>query len=559
MYEFNDKPDAKHPWTSKMSETKWYDYGLPCPCGKSSDAYAIDLEGDGFCFSCKEYFKDRTTELSRSSAFDKDSVVNEAIDEVSENIEFEYYPHRRISKRTFEFYDIKTVMKDNLPYQTGFEYPGKGVKIRNHKFTKPRDKWFTKGDLKSPGLYGRDKFDPGSKEFIVICEGMYDAPSVYEMLRGKSVAPVSVTSSGMARRDCIQDWEYINSFKKIVLAFDNDDAGREATKAVAPLFDFNKVYQLRMEKRKDPTEYLENYEDKEFCDLFEAARRFAPDNIISSFHEIKAALHDSNENMICDYPFQGLNNSLYGLFEQEYVVVKAPEGVGKSSLFRAIEYHILKKTDYNIGLIHLEENSATTIKGLVSYELRENLVLPDNSTSEDEIFKGFKDLVQNNESRVHIYTSYDVEDEQGFLDNIRFMATAGGCKVIFFDHITWLATGQADDNDGAERKKLDRISQKLKLLAKELNICIILISHINDAGQTRGSRNITKVADTVISISRDMLSENPETRNILAFMVEKARLSAKTGPSGHAIYDRDTGTLNDPAFKSDNNLKGIKI
>lgn len=525
-----------------FNKSKWFDYGMPCPCGKSSDAYAIDLEGDGFCFSCKKYFNDKEEELEEE---------NEQLDstrgaEGTTYLDYEYYPHRNISKRTYEFYDIKTTIKDSKPYQTGFEYPGRGVKIRNHIFNKPRDKWFTKGDMGSPGLFGLDKFDPGSKEYIVITEGMYDAPAVYEMLRGKSVAPVSVTSSGMARRDCIQDWEKINSFKKIVLAFDNDDAGREATKAVAPLFDFNKVYQLRMEKRKDPTEYLENYEVSEFVALFESARRFAPDNIISTFSEIKQALHDSHENLISDYPFEGLNNSLYGMFEQEYVVIKAPEGVGKTSLFRAIEYHILKNTNESIGIIHLEENSATTVKGLVSYELRKNLILPDDATSEEEIFEGYKTIVQNNEDRVHIYTSFDVEDEQSFLDNIRFMTTAGGCKVIFFDHITWLATGQAEDQDGAERKKLDRISQKLKLLAKELNFCVILISHINDQGLTRGSRNITKVADTVVSISRNVLSGNPEERNVLSFLVEKARLSAKTGPSGYAIYDRDSGTLNDP-------------
>src|SRR5690606_11056887 len=97
-------------------------------------------------------------------------------------------------------------------------------------------------------------------------------------------------------------------------------------------------------------------------------------------------------------------------------------------------------------------------------------------------------------------SSFELEDETVFLDNIRFLATVANCDFIFLDHITWLATG-LDQED--ERRKLDRISQKLKLLAKELRICIVMVTHTNDDGRTRGSRNIETVTNTMIHLTRD--------------------------------------------------------
>src|SRR5690606_38686568 len=128
-------------------------------------------------------------------------------------------------------------------------------------------------------------------------------------------------------------------------------------------------------------------------------------------------------------------------------------------------------------------------------------VLPDCGLSREDILSGYRRAVQDTEGRVHIHSSFDIEDEDGFLGNIRFLAGAAKCRFIFLDHISWLATGMQDDD---ERKKLDRLSQKLKLLAKELRFCLIEISHVNDDGKTRGSRNITKVANTVIDLSRDV-------------------------------------------------------
>lgn len=462
------------------------------------------------------------------------------------NATFRFHPHRGISQRTFEFYNVLTEFTINdegkeVPTRTGFIYPNDAIKFRSYE----KKEFYSKGPMSEAGCFGVDKFDPGSKDSITITEGEYDALATYEIARG-STAAISVRSASSALRDCTRDYEFINSFQRIILAFDNDEPGQQASRQVASLFDFSKVYHVKLNRHKDANAYLEAGEVEEFYRAWSNAKRYAPDNIISTFQEFAESLVHTDKGLLATYPFETLNSRLYGLFAGDVVVFKGLEGIGKTEIFRAMEYHLLSTTDLNIGILHLEEDNGITLKALAGYHMNVPTTLPDSGVSNSEVLAAIRDLVKGREDRIHIHSSWDIEDENGIIDNIRFLATAAGCKIIFLDHISWLATGQTDDD---ERKKLDRISQKLKLLAKELEICIVLISHVNDNGQTRGSRNITKNANTVIHLSRNVTSMDETERLSTHLMVEKARLGGHTGPAGTLLFDRQSYTLKEKSYE----------
>lgn len=449
---------------------------------------------------------------------------------------YEYHAHRGISAKTFEFYNVYTEFVDGQPNKVGFIYPNNAIKFRSYE----EKAFFSEGPMSDAGCFGTDKFDRGSKSSITLFEGEYDALAGYEILRGDS-ACISVRSASSAKRDVVRDWDYINSFGRIVIAFDSDEAGRSAARAVAPLFDYAKVYHVDLNRHKDANAYLEAGEANEFEGAWKAAKRYAPDNIISTYEEFARSLVETKDDVLATLPFPTLQNRLYGLLSGRVYVFKGLEGIGKTEIFRAMEYHVLSTTKHNIGVLHLEEDNGTTIKALAGYTLKVPTVAPDSSVSNDEIMAAIKKLTKDDEGRLHIHEAWDVEDEDAILDTIRFLASAVGCRLIFLDHISWLATGLDADDD--ERRKLDRISQKLKLLAKELKIAIIEISHVNDSGQTRGSRNITKNADVVVHMSRNITSTDETERNTIHLMVEKARLGGNTGPAGSLVFDRETFTL----------------
>jgi len=489
----------------------------PCPDCGSSDALTKYTDGHTFCFSCTKYRK-----------------ANGDLMEKPENALYEYRAHRGISQQTFEFYNVLTETVDGNPVRVAFVYPNKAIKWRDWN----EKKFYADGPMSAAACFGVDKFDAGSKDSITITEGEYDALAVHEITRGNTVA-ISVRSASSAKADCTRDYEYINSFSRIVLAFDNDEPGQTAARSVASLFDYGKVYHVKNTRYKDANDYLKNGEADEYLATWKAAKRYSPDNIISTMPEFAGALKKAKEDIIGTYPFSGLQDRLYGLARGEVAVFKGDEGIGKTEIFRAMEYHLLKTTKSNIGVIHLEEDNGTTLRALAGYELGTPCVVPTASVSESDIL-GAIDHLGGNAGRISIHSSFDIEDENAIIDNIRFLVSAAGCDFIFLDHISWLATGQ-DDED--ERKKLDRISQRLKLLAKELRFWLGEISHVNDQGKTRGSRNITKVANTVIHLSRDVTNPNEAVRSTTNLTIEKARMGGNTGPAGQVIYDKATGRL----------------
>jgi len=455
---------------------------------------------------------------------------------MEKNVHYAHLPARGIREDVIKFYNILTKVQDGNPITWGFIYPNEAIKSRQIS----EKKFQTEGPIAEAGLFGRDKFNAGSKKSVTIVEGEWDAPSVYQALNGNS-ACVSVQSSSSALRDCKRDFEWLNSFDKVVLAFDGDEPGQKAARQVAALFDFNKVHHVKLEKYKDANEFVEHKAEHELAEIWKNARKYTPDHIINTFQEIQESLKEAREETIGTYPHPTLQNALYGLHRGELIVFKGMEGIGKTEIFRAIEYHLLKSsTSLRIGMVHLEEDKSTTIKGISTYELGIPCNLPDAGVSETDVFNAYKKAVGDNEDRLYIYTMFGGDDPDDVLESIRFLVTKGGVDVVFLDHITMLVTGNENDD---ERRKLDYISTKMKKMAKELRFCLVIISHVNDDGKTRGSRNITKVANTVIHMSRDLTSTDELTRNTLVLTIEKARLTGRTGPGGRYFFDTSSYTL----------------
>jgi twinkle protein len=511
--------------------TKFKETGLPCPCGVSSDAYCIDHEGGDFCFSCSK---------SPSKKFSKEKYIDLDISE-NDIVTAEYVPHRGLSQKTLEFFDVKTKLVNGIPLEWGFPYPNGAYKIKRVNPKSRSDKYVWKGEANTAGLFGADRFPAGSRESITITEGEHDALAIREAV-GDKTAATSVQSSSTALRDCDLNRAYINSFDKIILAFDNDEAGKSALKKVVSsgLFDFNKVYYIPFDRHKDANEYLVAKERDELLKVWKACKKYTPDNIISTFNEISEALKENREDEIGTYPTDRLNDMLYGFYRGQVVLVKGLEGIGKTEIFRLMEFHLLKTTDCKLGLIHMEEDKATTIKGVATYELGVPCNLPDTGVSEEDVLRGYRDAVKGREDRVYIYTMFGGDDPDDVLDSIRFLVASGGVDIVFLDHITMLVSGV---EEGDERRKLDYISTKLKKMAKELKFCLVMITHVNDDGQTRGSRMISKIADTMINLNRDLTADDENDRNTLWMTIEKNRFTGRTGKAGGLFFNTNTFKL----------------
>jgi twinkle protein len=319
--------------------------------------------------------------------------------------------------------------------------------------------------------------------------------------------------------------------RRDLLAFDADEPGRRACEEVARLFDFNKVKHIKFTKRKDANEYLDAGESEELKKLFWNAKKYQPERIITSIDDFKTILAEKVQDG-WPYPFPQLTEMTYGIRKGESVLFTAQEGVGKTELMHAIEHKLLKEfPDVNVGAIYLEEPKRRHLQALAGIELQRPAHLPDSGCTDAEIVDALAKVLHHpdRDERLYLYSHFGSDDPDSLLDTIRFMASVRSCSVIILDHITMCVSGLAGED---ERKALDYLSTRLEMMVKELNFALILVSHVNDDGRTRGSRYISKVADIRIDATRDLVHPDPVVRNTVKLVVSKNRFSGRTGPAG---------------------------
>lgn len=460
---------------------------------------------------------------------------------MTDNFSYEYLAHRGISKDTFARYGVKTKINgEGKPIAVGFPYPNGATKVRN--LDKKEFYWEQNGkEASKAGLFGMDKFSSGSHKYVTITEGEYDACALYQVL-GSPV--VSVQSSVSAHRDCVVARDWLAGFERIYLAFDADAPGREAAAAVANLFDYNRVFFVKFTRFKDANDYVKNSASDELKQIWWNSKTYQPDNILSTFSEFESALDRSPSKGWMIYPSTTLNEMTYGVRPSESVLITAPEGVGKTELMHAIEYNALTELDddFKVGSIFLEEPKGRHLQALAGIHLKAPAHLPDAGITRTEIASALKAVVRQ-DGRLNLYSHFGSDDPRIIEDNIRFLVSAAGCRLILLDHITMVVSALAGED---ERKALDYLSTRLEMMVKELDFALVLVSHVNDDGKTRGSRLISKNCDVRIDMHRDTMALDPVERNTTYLSIPKNRPIGKTGPAGSIIFDVNSQTYKEP-------------
>lgn len=524
---------------TKSNRSKLVKAHQPClnpQCG-SSDALSIYDDGHSFCFSCGSLFpanRDASDKKEIPTTRETQSASNAYASSDETGWTYEFLPWRGITSETMRAFNVRTkIDSTGKPRFLGFPYSDDAFIIRSLD----EKKFFTKGNIKGATLFGKDKFSPGSSKSCTITEGALDALSVYQML-GSRFPVFSVRSATSAKGDCAAEQEYLNSFERIYLCFDNDDSGQTAAKAVAELFDFNKVYRVAL-NRKDPNEYLQAKEEKAFVNSWHAAKKYVPEGIISTFQEFDEAIEQQHTDAIGGYPWPTIENMTLGIRPKELVLVKAFTGVGKTEFISSVEYHNLTNFNEPLGVIHIEEPKDRILKRIAGYELNIPVHLKSALVSNDEVKEAYRKAIKT-EDRLHIYSHFGSSDPSVIIDIIRFMVSVLGCRIVFLDHISMVVSGTELVD---ERKTLDILSTRLATLVNELSFAIVVISHVNDEGKSRGSRNIEQVANTIITLNRDINSSDVTKRNTTAVSLEKNRFGSLTGPACSLIFNPSTWKL----------------
>ena len=525
-----------------MSDSKFVKH-IPCDNCGSSDANSLYDDSHQYCHVCfhfipsdgsPSYFKEERKPVNKDLKF-YDNATSSAIN------------NRGISQATCLAYGVRQDPHGNKHYYPYYDADGVMVAIKTRDV--PTKNFSISGDFKDATLFGQQLFPKGGR-YLTIVEGEADALAAYQMTGSKYPVVSIRNGAAAALKDCKANYEYIDSFENVVLCFDGDEAGIKASQSVAELFGGKVKIMKHRKGYKDACDYLKDNSSKEYVDAWWASESYIPDGIIQG-NSLWDVVSTPIEKADCDYPYEALNKLTYGIRKGELVMVTAGSGLGKSQFLREIVWHILNKTSDNIGLMFLEEGVRKTARSLMSLAVNRPIHLPDVEITETELKDAFDRTLGTD--RLYLFDHFGSTSLENIINRVRYMAKGLNCGYVFVDHLSIIVSG---GDVGDERKALDAIMTKLRMLVQETGISLICVSHLKrpeskgheegaatSLAQLRGSGAIAQLSDIVIGLERNGQAEDMIERNTTKVKVLKNRFSGFTGGAGHLLYNGHTGRM----------------
>lgn len=507
-------------------------------CG-SSDANAVYDDGHKYCFSCTTY-----TPPEQGGIPTETRLNVEAIDPRFIKGSFSDLPARKLTEETCRKFGYQIGMHNGQPVQVANYRNNKGSVVAQK--TRTADKEFSiVGDGKKMNLFGQHLWNNGKK--LVVVEGEIDAMSVSQIQNHKWPVVSLPNGAAHARKALLDQWDYLNNFEEIILMFDSDEVGQKAAQSCAEALPIGKC-KIALLPAKDANECLVQGKGREVISAIFQARDYRPDGIVAAA-DLRADISTDDAASSLAYPYSQLTEITKGLRRGELVTLTAGSGVGKSTLVREISYDLHVKGE-RIGMIMLEESNKRTILGLVGIHLSRNIVVDRTLATEDEITSGFDELLPDG-SNIYLYDHFGSSDIDIICNRIHYMVKAFDVRWIVLDHISILVSGLATTD---ERKLIDMAMTRLRTLVQELDIGLILVSHLRRPegdrghedgsavrlGQLRGSHAVAQLSDICIGLQVDAEAPDKDTRRLV---VLKNRFTGEVGSAGLVKFNRTTGRL----------------
>lgn len=561
-------------------------------CG-STDAKAIYSDNSSHCFSCehtvpsKEYLEENQRKptmkvrayatsgttikvtgdtLTKEKVLTNKMITEEQKEDVKSKTVHYGNDYRDISDEVLKFYGCRTefddegdVFKRYYPYTINGQLSG--FKVRSHPKT-------FGGNVGETGntceLYGQFRFPNGGK-YLLVVEGEEDAMAAYQMFleysRNKGsdfvTAVVSLGQGVKSKKQLANNYEFLNKFDNIILGLDSDEAGKGSIDELIAVMPKGKVKIAHWTKAKDPNQYLENDNARQFLSDFYNAESYVPVGVIGSGQLYERMLQKSGQPKVPFPPlFKELNDITIGGLSLGYIVNIASEtGTGKTTLVNELIYHWIFHSPHKVGVLSMELDDAQYAEVLVSRHLEKKLALMQDEDKMKFIrTKEFQDIANNlfkNDDGTDRF--YLVDDRDGSVEDlqeaIEKLIISAGCKVVVIDVLQ-------DVLDGLSNEEQAVFLKWAKSMIKSHGVLFIFINHKrksqggNNNGRVNmeesdihGSSTIIKSAAMNILIGRDKMAEDPIIRNVTHIAVPKNRITGITGPAGALYYENEKHKL----------------
>ena len=534
-------------------------------CG-SSDAMTINPDGSRKCYSCGKWAKRDGNAPVTNTVKEKPKQVQAL------NVKPQSIPDRGLNIHAAQKYGILVAGGD-----VHFPYHDENGNLVAYKVRRPNKDMLAKGDIKRGQLFGQHLFPKGSAKAITLVEGEFDAPSSWDM-QGSKYPVVSIKNGASgALKDCQDHFEYLDSFDKIYVNFDNDEVGQAAAKEVCNLFS-GKSLNVKLQEGKDANDYLVAGKRDAYRQEWWNGEEFRPDGIVSC-GDLYDELMQDVQMPFARYPFDGMNIMSFGIRRGEIITLLAGSGVGKTTMTKEIIHGIYNDTEESIGVLSLEESLGSAGLAMLSLKSNHRFSLPTKQQMRDFVLHDKSRITEcpmlddmtderrrelKHEAFQQVYSDnrFHFLDHRGqltvdsVLGRLRYLAKARNCGILVLDHISILA-GLLNSTKSNEREVIDETMHQLRRLVEETDITILNVCHLrkpsdgvgHDEGrqvravEARGSGAIIQLSDVAWALEGNRQAENPDERMITTVRGLKQRIGGNSGVACRLRYDAQTGRL----------------
>lgn len=539
---------------------------FPCfGCG-GSDPLAIYKQSDGrhtgFCFSncgyvsaeqIKENFVVEELESYKGGNETK-NISQEELDYI-QSLECRGWKERKIAKKVNEKYGVRSEFDEDGEITARYYPISRESRVVGYKKrTLPKEFKGIGNTKASNELFGQSVWESGQK-YLCLTTGEDDCLALAQTLntikdgREYWTPVVSVTAGdGSIIKQIKSQFEYINSFEKVILFFDMDESGQRYVEEAARLLNPGKAHIAKL-PLKDASDMVKHGRTNELKSAFFKAERFSPIDVCTLGQLWDEFEHSVEDDII---PLPGQFNELAELMgggpaAGEVTVIGALTSVGKSTVLNNMVYNIAMNTPKRTGLMYLESSPREIVRSFLSIHTEENLSLKKYSEMDMKNLKvQFQDMIGRDDKIVTVNHNGSFTSVDQMFEKIRWLVKAMGCHVIVIDPLQAAVPSN-------ENSVIDNFMDSLLKLAKETMASIIVVSHMKKPDDDKphavseyslkGSSAINQIAFNTILMSRDKVSDNEKVRNSTKLTLVKCRRTGLTGNAGWLRYNPNSAKI----------------
>lgn len=414
-----------------------------------------------------------------------------------------------------------------------FPYVKNGDIVRT-KFRSMADKKKMRFDLNSDGMkvdfkmpFWNQQNWPTS-DYLIITEGEFDCIALSQL--GASNCVSLPNGAGSVTSTFKNQYEYLQRFDEIYIAFDMDEPGekavQEAMKIIPP-----KKFRRIIFPEKDANEWIEKNPEVEKSDLehlMRNAKKICTDEIVH-FKDLPQTYFEARECGVST-GWQGLDRIIGGIRQKELTVISADTGAGKTTFAINLLCNLLKEDPSGFWINSWEMDYEVIVRKVASVVLGSRFKT--EHFSNDQV-KAFTRWIQNHNAMINPKRSE--ADIQTLYKQIDMVSNVYGVKYVLLDHLDYISA-TSKEKEGHEKIKEAVVA--IHNMAMEFNVHIFLIAHpkqIQDStgkvkmGDLKGSAAIKQYADNIILLLNKAQESLSSLENRMEIMIPKNRFFGTKG------------------------------